>query len=108
MIYELRIYTAATGKMPDLLARFRDHTCDLFEKHDMKNVGYWLNTVGGRSDELWYMLAYENMAAREDAWQAFIADTDWAKVKAESERDGPLVDYIENRFMTPTEFSPLR
>ena len=48
MIYELRIYTAAQGRMPDLLARFRDHTMTIFERHGMKNVGYWLNTVGGR------------------------------------------------------------
>ena len=49
MIYELRIYTACQGRMPDLLARFRDHTLRIFERHGMKNVGYWLNTVGGRT-----------------------------------------------------------
>ena len=39
MIYELRIYTAMPGKMPALLTRFRDHTCEIFERHGMKNVG---------------------------------------------------------------------
>ena len=29
--YELRIYTAAEGKLEALNARFRDHTCALFE-----------------------------------------------------------------------------
>ena len=52
MIYELRIYTAHSGKLPALISRFRDHTTALFEKHGLKNVGYWTNTVGGRSDEL--------------------------------------------------------
>ena len=107
MIYELRIYTACQGRMPDLLARFRDHTTRIFERHDMKNVGYWLNTVGGRNDELWYLLAYEDMAAREASWAAFMADEEWQGVRAASERNGPLVQYMENRLMTPTDFSPL-
>ena len=38
--YELRTYTAAPGKLNELLARFRDHTRRLFEKHGMTNVGY--------------------------------------------------------------------
>lgn len=40
--YELRIYTAAPGKLPELLARFRNHTCKLFEKHGMENIGFWV------------------------------------------------------------------
>lgn len=108
MIHELRIYTAAPGKMPDLLARFRDHTMDLFEKHGITNVGYWLNSIGGRNDELWYMLAFESLAQREQAWAAFVADPEWAKVRAESEADGPLLSHLENRIMNPTDFSPLK
>jgi hypothetical protein len=107
MLYELRIYTAHTGKMGALIARFRDHTSALFERHGIKNVGYWTNSVGGRSDELWYMLAFENMGQRERAWAEFAADPDWQKARAESEKDGPLVHHIENRFLAPTDFSPL-
>lgn len=108
MIYELRIYTAAEGKMGALLARFRDHTCALFEKHGITNVGYWLNTVGGRSDELWYMLAFEDHGQREKAWTAFVSDPDWQEARRESEKDGPLVHHLENRIMNPTDFSPLK
>jgi hypothetical protein len=108
MIYELRVYTANPGKMGPLLARFRDHTTRLFEKHGITNVGYWMNTVGGRSDELWYMLAFENMGQRETAWAAFAADPEWRAARAESEKDGPLVHHLENRFLAPTDFSPLK
>ncbi|RZA03439.1 MAG: NIPSNAP family protein, partial [Moraxellaceae bacterium] len=41
-VYELRIYTTHPGKMPDLLARFKNHTCQIFERHGMVNVGYWV------------------------------------------------------------------
>ena len=108
MIHELRIYTAHPGKMGALLARFRDHTTDLFEKHGIANVGYWLNSIGGRSDELWYILGFEDLAQRDAAWAAFAADPDWRKARDESEADGPLVHHIENRILRPTDFSPLR
>ena len=78
-----------------------------FEKHGLKNVGYWRNSIGGRSDELWYMLAFEDMAQRDAAWAAFATDPEWQKVRAESEADGPLVHHIENRILAPTDFSPL-
>ena len=39
-VYELRTYTAAEGRLPDLHRRFSDHTLRLFEKHGMKNVIY--------------------------------------------------------------------
>jgi hypothetical protein len=108
MIYELRIYTANTGKMAALQARFRDHTVALFERHGIKSVGYWTNAVGGRSDELWYMLAFEDAGHRQQAWAAFQADPDWQRARAESEKDGPLVHHIENRLMNATDYSPLR
>lgn len=108
MIHELRIYTAHSGKMGALLARFRDHTTELFEKHGMTNVGYWMNSIGGRSDELWYILGFEDLAQRDAAWASFQADPDWQKARADSEVDGPLVHHIENRILKPTNFSPLR
>jgi hypothetical protein len=108
VIYELRVYTVHPGKMPALLSRFREHTCRLFERHGIKSVGYWLNLVGGRSDELWYVVGYEDMAARQKAWASFVADPEWQKARADSESDGPIVHHIENRLMNPTDFSPLR
>ncbi len=108
MIHELRIYTAHPGRMAALQARFRDHTLAIFERCGIRNVAYWTNAVGGRSDELWYVLAFEDAGQRDRAWAAFIADPEWKRVRAESEADGPLVHHIENRLLAPTDFSPLR
>jgi hypothetical protein len=108
MIFELRIYTAHPGKMGALLTRFRNHTCALFEKHGIKNVGYWTNTLGGRNDELWYMLAYEDLNQRQAAWAAFQADPEWQKARAESEANGPIVHHTENRIMSATDFSQIK
>ena len=32
MIYELRVYTAMPGRLPDVLARFRDHTVGIWNR----------------------------------------------------------------------------
>src|SRR4029078_13534505 len=40
-VYELRTYTAAEGRLPNLQARFRDHTLTIFGRHGIKSVGYW-------------------------------------------------------------------
>jgi hypothetical protein len=41
MIYELRIYTTIPGRMPNLLARFENHTLRIWEKHGIKQLGFW-------------------------------------------------------------------
>jgi hypothetical protein len=107
VIYELRIYRTHPGRMRALQARFRDHTCRLFEQHGMTYVGYWTNVIGGRTDELWYIVGYEDLGAREAAWRAFAADPEWQRVHAESEADGPIVAHVQNRILAPTDFSPL-
>jgi len=108
MIHELRIYTAHPGKMDTLLARFRDHTTEIFEKHGITNIGYWLNSIGGRNDQLWYIIGFDDLAQRDVAWASFKADRLWQDVKLASEANGPIVALIENRIMEPTDFSPLR
>jgi hypothetical protein len=41
-VYELRTYTAHEGRLDEVVARFRNYTTRLFEKHGMINVGYWI------------------------------------------------------------------
>jgi hypothetical protein len=107
VIHELRIYTAVTGRMPALQQRFREHTLRLFGKHGIRNVGYWTNLIGGANDELWYMVEFDDLAHRESAWSAFLADPEWIEVSQASVADGPIVARFENRILKPTDFSPL-
>ena len=70
--YELRTYYAVPGKLEELHARFRNHTCKLFEKHGMTNIGYWTPAEGPEaSNTLVYILAYPSREGRENAWRAF-------------------------------------
>ena len=45
-IYELRTYTASEGKLDAVSARFRNDTRRIFDRHNMKSVGYWLPSEG--------------------------------------------------------------
>jgi len=54
------------------------------------------------------MLKFENMADREKKWATFLNDSEWKTVKAESEKDGPLVAKIRNQFLAPTPYSPAK
>ncbi len=107
-LFEIRTYTTEAGKLPALLARFRDHTTRLFEKHGMTNVGYWTPADEPRAaDTLIYILAHENRAAAERSWKAFVADPEWHKARDASEADGKIVAKIESVFAKPTDFSPI-
>ena len=54
--YEMRIYYAAPDKLDALNTRFREHTCKLFEKHGMVNIGYWV-PMTNTENRLVYLLA---------------------------------------------------
>jgi len=107
-VYELRVYTTHPGKLPDLLARFKNHTCKLFERHGMVNVGYWVPVEQKEGDKLFYILKHSSRAAAEASWKAFGADPEWVKVRTESEAKGPIVVGVESRFLTATDFSALK
>src|SRR5437868_7171728 len=88
-IYELRTYYAEPGKLDALNARFRDHTCKLFEKHQITSVGYWL-PLDNPENKLIYILAFPGKAEHDKSWQEFMADARWRKAYKESEVNGRL------------------
>ena len=107
--FEMRTYTTNPGKLDALHARFRDHTNRLFQKHGIEMVGYWVPTDPERSkDTLIYVLAYPDKEARDKAWKDFQDDPEWKKAKADSEKDGVLVKKVDQVFMTPTDYSPIK
>jgi hypothetical protein len=108
-LYELRIYTAAPGRMKALHARFRDHTLRLFEKHGIRSVGYWSGIEDGGREKLYYIVAYPDRASREQRLVNGIAkDAEFLQAVAESEKGGKLTCGTESVLLTPTDYSPLR
>ena len=108
-VYELRVYHTNPGKLEALHARFRDHTCKLFQKHGIELVGFWTPLQGEEAaNTLYYILAFPNAEAQKKAWQAFRDDPDWQKAKADSEKDGVLVNKVASTNLKATDYSPLR
>ena len=108
-VYELRLYHVSEGKMEALRDRFGNHTDTIFKRHNMKSIGYWLPEDAPSSQNLFiYILEHPSRQEGEKNWAAFQADPEWQKVKAESEKNGPLVDHIDRYFMDPTSYSALK
>jgi hypothetical protein len=105
--FELRIYTTNEGKLPDLLKRFREHTCKLFEKHGMENIGYWVpvEEADGASNNLIYIIAHKSREAAKASFAAFGSDPEWKTAAKASEANGKIVAKIESIFMTATDYS---
>lgn len=108
-IYELRIYTANEGKLEKLHQRFRDHTFELFEKHGMKNIGYWVPQDPETAENtLIYVISHESREAAANNWASFSADPDWQEAREASHADGIIVDNVESIFMDAVDYSPLK
>ena len=106
-VYELRVYHAAQGKLPELLARFRDHTVKLFDRHGMKSVAYWTPVdEPGKSNTLIYILYHPSRETAAANWKSFQDDPEWKSVKEKSEANGTLVDKVDSTYMSLTDFSP--
>ncbi|WP_199336854.1 NIPSNAP family protein [Oscillatoria sp. FACHB-1407] len=109
MIYELRIYHAMPGRLPALISRFQNHTLKIWEKHGIRQAGFWTTLIGeSESNQLTYLLAWNNLAEREERWNAFLADPEWIAIKTETEKNSPLVQNISNELLAPTAFSSVK
>ncbi len=56
-----------------------------------------------------YFMPFTNWSDREKAWDAFAADPEWVKVRAESiARGGQIVDRQNISLWRPTPYSPIQ
>ncbi len=108
MLYELRIYECVPGKLPDLLKRFDTITLKLWEKHGIKQAGFWTTVIGELNQTLYYFVTWESLAEREKKWNAFQSDPDWTSARAKTEENGAIVANVKNFILTPTQFSAVK
>jgi hypothetical protein len=108
MLYELRVYHCMPGRLPDLLKRFETITLGLWERHGIKQAGFWTAEIGESNHDLHYLLQWESLAEREKKWGAFITDPEWLAKRAETEKNGPLISSFSNSILKPTTFSSVK
>lgn len=108
-VFELRTYTCEPGKLEALHTRFRNHTMRIFEKHGIRNVGYWVPTEAPLSETtLVYLLEHKSQEAASASWDAFRNDPEWKQVAEESrQKDGKILAKApEAVYLTLADFSP--
>jgi NIPSNAP len=108
MIHELRIYHCLPNRLPALLKRFDTVTLKIWERYGIRQAGFWTTLIGPNNQALYYLLQWESLAEREKKWNAFQADPEWIAKRAETEKDGAIVDRVENIMLTPTGFSSVK
>ena len=105
MIHELRIYHCMPGRLPALLKRFETITLGIWQRHGIRQAGFWTVVIGDSNQDLYYLLEWESLAEREAKWGAFQADPEWLAARAETEKDGPIIASFTNLILQPTSFS---
>jgi hypothetical protein len=108
MLHELRIYHCCPGRLPALLKRFETITLKMWERHGIRQAGFWTVAIGPSNQDLYYLIEWESLAEREKKWNAFASDPEWQAKRAETEKDGPIVESLENMILQPTAFSSVR
>ncbi|MDP2039637.1 NIPSNAP family protein, partial [Algoriphagus sp.] len=68
--FEMRTYTASEGKMPDLIARFQNHTLKIFKKNGIENVAYFISEENP-DKTLTFIIGYPDAASRDVLWNKF-------------------------------------
>jgi hypothetical protein len=108
MLYELCAYECVSGRLPELLKRFETITLKVWDKHGIKQVGFWTTVIGESNQTLYFMLSWESLAEREKKWGNFAADPEWVAIRARTEANGAIVNNVRNTILAPTSFSSVK
>ena len=131
-VFEIRMYTVADGKVEALGRVFRDNVTEMFARHGMTNVAYFIprdepqcGVAGPAStilspafdygpcewslDTLVYILGHASRAAAEENWASFAQDAEGMRsFREDYAQAGVKVLRIESAYMDATGFSALR
>ncbi len=108
MLYELRHYdTHSSRGLDQVIGRFGEHILRIWARIGIEPVGFWSVLVGSPSPRLTYILAWEDLAQRQELWGAFEADPEWRLVRRETNAawGGSPIHTITSTILQPTAFS---
>jgi hypothetical protein len=97
MLYEFRVYHMHPGRGPAMLKFFNDAIFDLFERNGIHVCDFFQDAES--PDTLYCICAFEDMARRDAAFAAFLADPGWIASNEAAHADGPIVESRQSFFM---------
>ena len=99
MIHQLRIYEIFEHNKAAFHARFRDHCIRIMKRYGFEILEMWESRTNAKT-EFVYLLRWPDVATKERAWSAFLADEEWKEIKRVTrEQHGDLVGEIEDRVL---------
>ena len=107
-IFELRIYESHSAKMGKRKVQMFNEGGEIgiFRKTGLTPVFFGESIIGPNLPNLNYMLAFKDMADRDQRWQVFRDDPDWKKLSADpTYRD--TVSNITDIILRPTDYSQI-
>jgi hypothetical protein len=109
-VFELRTYESNTPlSLAKKIKMFEDGEIDIFRKTGLQPVFFGRTIAGWRMPNLTYLLAYDNLAAREANWRTFVTSPEWKKLSATPGlSDAEVVSNISNWLLSPLPGSPIR
>ena len=109
-VFELRMYESNNSStLARKIKMFNDAEIKIFKRLGMQPVFFGETIIGQRMPNLVYMLSFENLAAREKLWQAFGADPEWQKLRAQpGNSDSEIISNSSNAILRPLPFSDIR
>ena len=109
-IFELRTYESNNSRtLRRKVKMFNDVEIAIFRRCGILPVFFGETVIGRNMPNLTYMVAFDDLAARERAWRAFSGDPEWKKLRAMPEyADAEIVSNISNAILRPLPFSPIR
>ncbi len=109
-VFELRTYEANHAKASQRkIGMFDEGEIDIFRKCKMTPVFFGDAIAGANLPNLTYMLAFDSLAAREEAWKTFLNDPDWQKLRVKPGlSDAEIVSNISGSLLRPMPYSPIR
>ncbi|HYW44402.1 MAG TPA: NIPSNAP family protein [Bryobacteraceae bacterium] len=109
-IFELRIYHSPTERQLRYLhERFAGPEIAIFHRSGVHPILYADTIIGPAMPNLTYLTPFATLAEREKAWDAFGADPEWTKARADSvARGGQIVAQNDISLLRAAPFSPIQ
>jgi len=107
--FELRVYHASSSAILRALhQRFAGPETKIFARSGIHPVLYGTTMFGGDMPNLTYLIPFDSLGAREKAWDTFNADSEWLKVREESNKNGQLVSISNISIYRAVAYSPVK
>jgi hypothetical protein len=109
-IFELRTYESHSLRARRMKLQMFGELGELaiFRRTGLRPVFFGDNVIGDRLPSFTYMLTFDDMAAREKNWAAFIGDPEWQTLRAKPGYTDPeIVSNIVAIILRPTAYSQI-